>query len=486
MKKRDFAFLVPILLIALLLRASFFVGPGLNDDVDYIFSAREVSLGNIEPLRGGSINAIRSMVTVPIAAVFFLSGRADKFTSVAWPLLCSLGTIALTYFIALLAYSRKSAIISSLLLAFFPLDILFSTQIVPTTQVAFFATASMFLQFLSVGSEKRRGLFLFLSGVFGGLSYLANIMGVLVFLIHSAVFFLLFPPKAVRNGKSLGFLRAVFFNSSIALAGFAIVFCAEAAFMAAFAGNPLHRLNVIHETEIMISTNTGMEYYPRVLSSALSPNPGLDQGYLGINFFLFLVGLVFLLLAKAERHTVFFLLFFLLLFSYFQFGVMTATMKPIAKWVRYLVVFGPAFSLVCARFLDVLIRKKAILLVAILLGIFVFSVSQASILSENISSRISPLYSAARTVSGFPEKAVHSDELPRSFIIIESGFGRDVGFLSESMSKGKISGGDIVVLLGKPCSEYGFLSEISRHEGFLFYTEVCVAKKEAQLPIVPE
>ena len=64
--------LVLILLFALGLRLVFFVGPNLNDDMEYVFSSLQISRGDFSPLWSSSIDSIRLMMILPIAFFFFL------------------------------------------------------------------------------------------------------------------------------------------------------------------------------------------------------------------------------------------------------------------------------------------------------------------------------------------------------------------------------------------------------------------------------
>jgi hypothetical protein len=334
--------LLAIVIFALLLRLYFYVGPNLNDDVDYCWSAHEVSLGNFGPLFGGSINAIRSMMTMPVA-FFFSAFGAGEFQASMWPLLCSLLTIVATYFLGKLLFNERVGLIGAALLSFFPLDVAFSTQLVPTTPVVMFASCALvlFIKAEKIGDKKEsrstRLVLLLLSGILFGFTHLASETGVIVTMFTAVAY-------VVVN-------RKIKLDYSLVVLGFVLVVAIETAMMFAATGDPLHRLKVIHDTEVMIGTNTDMAYYPRVLLRLLRPDYNSHEGNMGIIFFLFLGGSLYAIV-KKDKNALFLFLSFVLIMGYFEYGVMTLGMKPIAKWVRYILVFGPTFCLVGANLID--------------------------------------------------------------------------------------------------------------------------------------
>jgi 4-amino-4-deoxy-L-arabinose transferase-like glycosyltransferase len=338
------AWLCLIVVFGLLLRLYFYVGPNINDDVDYCWSAFEVSKGNFSPLYGGSINALRSMMTVPVAFFFWLFGGGE-FQASIYPLLCSLSTIVATYLLGKTLINERVGLMGAALQSFFPLDVVFSTQLVPTTPVVMFASFGLFcfltaekIDWKEPGRKlwRRRGL-LVISGVLFGFAHLASETGVIVTMFIGFAYLI--------------YERKLKIDYSLVLLGFLTVFTLETSVMYLNTGDPWHRLVVIHETEIMIGTNLAMDYYPRVMLRIINPNYWSHEGNLGIHFYLFMSGSVYALL-KKQKNALFLVLTFILIMGYFEFGVMTTGFKPIAKWVRYLIVFGPTFSLVIANLVD--------------------------------------------------------------------------------------------------------------------------------------
>ena len=407
--------LILILIFALSLRLYFFVGPNINDDVDYVFSAHEVSEGRFYPLYGKSINAIRSMMTAPVALFFKIFGVGIYSASI-YPIVCSLITIVSVFYIGKILVDYKVGLVSAAILSFYPVDIVFSTQLVPTTPVTAFVTLGLLLFLYGEKMEKKLTLFV-LSGVMIGLSYLANIMT--FFIVASIAFSYLAINRKIRKEYLL-----------IAL-GFLLVFSGETLFMYANTGNPWHRLDVFHETERMIGTNTDMNYYQRVMLKVEGVNFNAQEGNLGIFVYLFIVASLFALGYEPEKKLWFLIVSFFLIMSYFQFGVMTAGFKPIAKWVRYLIVLGPVFSLLIGYMFEK-VTKKAYLKI-ILVALF-FSLTLPFIIGSAQAYRS---WTEEFTVEydylkGLPEKTVYTDQGSLGFLQFYFGYEWDIKILEKS------------------------------------------------------
>jgi hypothetical protein len=406
--KKDFLLLLPVVLFALLLRLYFFVGPNMNDDIDYIFSAHEVSEGKFYPIFGGSINAIRSMMTLPVALSFFLFGT-NRFTASIYPLFCSLGTIVLTYFIGKFLFSRKVGLISAIILSFLPVDIAFSTQLVPTVPTIFFISAFFLLflyaeKYMDLNKKRKARIFYLLSGIMVGLSYLTN--EIPLFLIP-----LIFLSYIICKRR----FRSYFF---IILLGFAMVFLVESSFMFIKTGDFFHRPKVIHDTEVMIGTNTDLNYYPRVMLKITNVDYQNTEGNLGIFIYILIISSL-VLLFKREKNAYFIILSIILIMCYFEFGVMTVGFKPIAKWVRYLVVFGPFMSIIIASSItkvnNTILQSTAIIL------LFIFSIPYTVGSTKAYYSWTSYIYNTYEFLKTLPEKPIFTDQ--ESFGSLEFYFG---------------------------------------------------------------
>ena len=401
-----------ILIFALALRLYFFVGPNLNDDIDYIFSAHEVSEGRFYPLYGSSINAIRWMMTLPIAVSFRLFG-VNIFSSSLYPISCSLGTIIATFYIGKILVNYRVGLISALILSFFPLDIAFSTQLVPTVPVTMFMTLALLL-FLYAEKYNRTTLF-FLSGIMMGFSYLANIMTGILALSISISYIII-----ERRFKKKYFL---------VLLGFLLVFSLESLLMLINTGNAFHRLNVIHETEKMIGTNTDMGYYPRVMLKLINVDFNAHEGNLGVYFYVFIIACVFSFI-RTERGLWFLVLSFVLIMLYFEFGVMTSNLKPIAKWVRYLLVFGPTFSILIGYMFEKISNNN---LKIVLISIFlIVNIPYIIGSTETYRSWTHEFWQEYNYLKNLPRKTIYTDQGSKGFLEFYSGYEWDIRNLEYS------------------------------------------------------
>jgi hypothetical protein len=394
-----------ILLFALFLRAYFYVGPNLNDDIDYIFSANQVAKGDFYPIYGHSINALRSMMTLPIAFFFKLFGPGE-ITSSFYPILCSLLTIIVCFYLGKILVNEKVGLYAALLLSFFPLDIAYSTQLVPTTPLTLFLSMSL-LFFIKAEKENKR-FFYFISGVFIGIGYLANELFFVGFIL--LISYIIFNRK-IKSDYVFVFLGAL------------LIFFIETTFLYFRTGDPFHRINVIHETERMIGTNTALDYYPRVVFKLLNINFEAHEGNLGIFFYLFLISSLYAL-SKKNKRLLFITLWVLLTFLYLEFGIMTAEFKPIAKWVRYLIIFGPSFSILIAYAISNIRKIKLQYLVLFLIFISSLPYTYGSVQTyRDWTSMFKEEYIFLKSLEN---KTIYTDQGSLGFLMVYFNFKKDI------------------------------------------------------------
>jgi len=388
----------------------------MNDDMEYVFSSVQVSKGDFFPIWSPSIDSLRSMMILPISFFFFLLGPSELSASL-WPLLASLLTIILTFYIGRVLFDSKAGLVAAFLMAIFTLDIVFATQLVPSVPGMLFMTASMLL-FLIAEKEKKKNkskIYFVLSGVFIGLAYLAAEL----FFIMGFFFLSYFLWK--RKFRKEYFLI---------LAGFLIIFSIEAGFMYEKTGNPLHRLNVIHEAELTVETNTDPNYYPRVIFDFIDPSYSAHEGNLGIFVYLFIIASLFAAY-KREWRIVFLSIFILIAMTYLQFGVMTSTFKPIAKWVRYLVIFSPAICLSIA-YLFVKTTKTRSLLISILIISFIATLPYTVGAAGIYNSWVSDFREAYNYLKTLPERPIFTDSGSHGYITLYFEFKRPIDILEYS------------------------------------------------------
>lgn len=177
--------LILILIFATLIRLFFFVGLNLNDDLTYVNTAYDIITGKFRV--NTWIIAARYVMNLPIAFFFLLLGVSD-FSAALWPLLTSLGSVIITYFIGKEIFDVKVGLLAAFLLSVFPVDVAYATTIVPDIPVAFFMGLSVL--FFVLGEKKNNFIYYFFSGVSIGLAWMVKSMA-LVILPFFAIYFLM-------------------------------------------------------------------------------------------------------------------------------------------------------------------------------------------------------------------------------------------------------------------------------------------------------
>lgn len=129
-----------LLLGGLALRLIFYTGFSGSDDTVYAIRALESARG--EFIYSTYVGALRYGVNLPMAGFVALFG-ANEVALHAWPLLCSLGEIALVYCVADRVWGRRAAVMAGLLLASAPLHIHAGARALADAPLAFFATLAM-------------------------------------------------------------------------------------------------------------------------------------------------------------------------------------------------------------------------------------------------------------------------------------------------------------------------------------------------------
>ncbi len=370
-------FLVLILIFAAFLRLIFFVGPCCDDDVAYLNSAYNIVKLNFVELHNGYSFAYRTMMILPMALSFKIFGISE-FTASLYILLTSLGSIIVAFFIGKFLFNARVGIFASLLLAFYPLEVIYSTHIVPDIPVAFFMGLSVLVFLYAEKNEKDK--FYILSGVTAGLAYLVKITAILIvpFILFYAIFLL-------KRNKTKAILRF--------LLGFLLIFVIEMCYSYYFTSDPFthYRSHVSAQKawghmrkKSMDEIKAQLLFYPNLMLGrgilALSqPDIMLSKGiirdispYCGYFFWLLVLSILFPWSYKKDGKRFLIVLFwFFSIFLFLQFGTMDiGRFVLIHRLTRFITILSIPMSLVIAHFLDVLIGKKPFVVMLVILGLF--------------------------------------------------------------------------------------------------------------------
>jgi len=143
-----------LIVIAAVVRIIFFNGIVFSDDTYYDFLGISLVKGHYaQGYLGYPIFLLRKLHTVFTALAFFVFG-INQISSIIFPFIISIAGIIVAYFLSFeLTNNRRIAILTSLLLAFFPSDIIFATINFTDLQSAFFINLGLLFLIKSVKSQ---------------------------------------------------------------------------------------------------------------------------------------------------------------------------------------------------------------------------------------------------------------------------------------------------------------------------------------------
>jgi 4-amino-4-deoxy-L-arabinose transferase-like glycosyltransferase len=317
---KKFLFIFGIAFFALVLRLYFFVGIGFNDDSYYLEYTEKIyrGLNFVPPLY---IWPIRIGIYLPIVMAWKLFGISEYSTSLLF-LLYSISIVVVTYSIGKELFNDGIALLASLLISTFPIEIIYSTQIGPDVPFQLFAALSILYFFKSYKRERRYKIYFFMSGLFLGIANLFKEQVVLIFFCYCSYLVLDFIAKrklaAVLNKK-------VTKGLVIFLFGFLIIYLAQSVYFYSltdqwFYGEKAKAETLQHDG----NRNDDFKFYPNVLLN-------LDNGkfewihnkpLFGYVYWYVLFGIAVLAFQRRFSKNNLFLVFWLLIFYLFlQYGL---------------------------------------------------------------------------------------------------------------------------------------------------------------------
>lgn len=321
--------LLAVLFLALLVRLLFFCGYAGTDDVYYTFAAHRVSVDDLNAF--DSHFAVRSAVVLPVAAVYRLLAVSPTTTAL-WPLLASLGEVVIAFALGRRLFGERVGLLAGLLLAFFPLDVIFATELFPCVPIGFFAGLGLWF-FVRDPQEQGRAS-LFLAGVSLALATLAGDTAWLC-LLPVAYYFVVYARRRTRY-LFLGF-------------GFVAVIAVEALLYAYLAGDPLQRWRLLSRAVATMGTDA----MSSGLGLAYMVNPFLrlmSEQELGLFPYFLLPALVFHVRRTPSDRSRFLVFWVVSIFLYTSYGTASPfRFAPMARLPRYLSsVTIPAMILLAA------------------------------------------------------------------------------------------------------------------------------------------
>jgi 4-amino-4-deoxy-L-arabinose transferase-like glycosyltransferase len=324
-------YLFPVLLLAALAyRLYALTGDMLYDPIIYAQNAYNLLQGTFT-LKTDSWYAHRLPVFLPVAPCYALLG-VGSLSSRLWPILASLGQVALLLHFGKRLTGRGTAVLAALFAALAPLDVAGAATLQPDLIMAFFLTAAAFLWIRALegpdqGGGRRAAV---LSGLCFALAVLSreNASVLILFYLGTALW---------RRTRCSALLWATLGGLLVALP--------LLIFYTAQTGDPFFRFHVTAATYglPMMQEGARLSFYPSLL---FHPR----HGAAGLFAPLFILGLAAALL-HPDRRRIWLLLWVLPLLLYLEFGSMSLTRYlPVLKRERFLTPLTVPLSLLAASF----------------------------------------------------------------------------------------------------------------------------------------
>lgn len=309
-----------LLAIALALRLTFFNGFTPHLDMRYEPYAHALATGSWQLPQNAPTG--RWMVVLPAALAYRILGVND-ISSALGSLVASLGTVVTAYLLGQYLAGSRPAFLSGLMVAVFPLEVGFATQLMADSPLSFclLLTLLFFLKGMGHISGQPDWRMLFVSGLTLGLAWGTKLEAMLVF-----PFFLLYALFAKKPVLRLGYV----------IAGFATVVSAEMLVYFVTSQSPFHRLMVR-------LVESHLTHYNRDAGTAHTA-ASVIRSFMAFPAWMFwevhYTGIAFVVLAAT-------FLYILLRKFYTQYVLMWSQLWPLLLWsglLVFLVTFLPAHT----------------------------------------------------------------------------------------------------------------------------------------------
>ncbi|HLC60549.1 MAG TPA: glycosyltransferase family 39 protein [Candidatus Nanoarchaeia archaeon] len=385
MNKKTFFWLGLILLFSVILRIVFFNGVGASDDVQYSFYANEMSTGHYN--LPSDHHGTRLAFVYAISRLYLLFGVND-FSSVILQFLLSIGNILLIFSLGKLLFNEKTGLLGAFLMSFFPIEVIFSTKLMPEIPSVFLLGLCVFLFFKGEKSKiKKSARLLYISsGLSLGLAYLMRENSVLI-LIFFAIYALI-----NKKIKSEYFLMA---------AGFIFWVLVDMYSFYIFTGNYFFRISNLngHLADIYSVEN----YYGRgSITGFLFSFPFIifRDLQLGLFYpFIFIAILYFIFSREKPAYNMIF--WFVPILLYLIFGTISLSKYlPLPAIPRYLMIIDFPAILILAYFLNIRNQFMKIISPCIVIILLFTSIGYLYLERQNNASNLDNIYLNVKNLNG--------------------------------------------------------------------------------------
>ncbi len=353
--KKTFPVILIIMILGLLLRLHFFVGFNWSDSPAYVDVIRRILTGL--DMSYDNIMGVRLLTYYPATFFLWLFG-INEYALALYPLLCSLGSIYLTYHIGKMMFNKEVGLLAAYLLSIFPLNIYYSTWILPDVPLAFYHALAAYLFIRREYFDKRNILYL-LSGIIVGLSYLVRISGpFILFFICPVMIHKIIKTKKIEKGLVLFFI------------GILLIFIFETLFYWTVTGSPDPLFRIKSESFFWDDTaredrfNTDPMFLPREMLRLSTDYRFLYQekyhAHFGFFYYLIIPAIIYVFYRKDKKASL--IAFWAVsLFLYLNFGTMNPVKYvPIHRLVRHSTIFTIPSLIILAYVLTKFLLKSRI------------------------------------------------------------------------------------------------------------------------------
>lgn len=353
MARLDWLALAAVLGIALALRLVFYTGFFGSDEVTYIDMAARIAAGDWRA--SDYIGATRYGMNLPVALFIYLFGLTE-FSANLWPMLCSLGEVALVFVMARWLWSTRAAVMGAGLLALLPIHIHFAGRMMADPPLAFFLTLSVALLLRTTATKS--GITSLAAGLaWGGVFWVKESVG----LLFGPVFLLIFLYLAgVKNQRLLLGVATGMFTALVA----------NSLLMYLVADNPLHVFAVMKTAVVHLAGVTTLSESPWFYLRYLF----MDIKHTFLLGFLVLIGFIIFIRnwtdsAKDIPAAQCVIVWILLLLGMFSFAIVSfSPIKLVMKQTNYMLIFVAPMALLAGWLMASLQRRVLMPLVALIIG----------------------------------------------------------------------------------------------------------------------
>lgn len=383
-----------ILTVAITVRIIFFIGFGLGDDLIYSSVVNNIMNYGFQSFDLNYGVNYRIGLYLPMLLFFSILGVND-LSLVLYPLLASLGSIIVIYFIGKELFGKEAGIIAAILLALCPFDAVFASTLTIDIITSFFVALSVLL-FLKgdACTGKKHILYFVLSAIVLFCGYLVKIPT--YFILCCLVIISLIKIKSFKR-------HLIFYGSTLML--LLVSFVADHFLSGYFLNYPHTQLTQciqpIWYVRILLD-------YPEWLFERMRDGSML----FGYYFYLIIPALIYISSTRLKQAFPL-LIWLLVLFLIMEFIPLKFELpyKPSPRYPRYLhALLIPSVVILAAGFYELLKFKKPVFIAA-LVTFLTSSVVEASILYKTWKEPYTDVNEASKFLLTLPEKPIYSDFL---------------------------------------------------------------------------